>query len=141
MPDDEDNTPLHVLCADDDPDIRTITELSLSLDGNMVVDCVSDGPSVLFRLERGPKPDVVLLDALMPEMSGTEVAKAIRNMPAIADVPIIFLTAHADPGSFTALYDSGATAVIPKPFDPLVIAREIRRIVAGKAPSNGKRSG
>lgn len=129
---------LRILCADDDPDIRTITQLSLGLDGDMEIDCVSDGPSVLFRLERGPRPDVVLLDALMPEMSGTEVAKAIRSMPATADMPIIFLTAHADPGSFDALYQSGATAVIAKPFDPLFIAQQIRRIIAGDMPTNGK---
>lgn len=125
---DHKNRVLRILCADDDPDIRKITVLSLGLDADMIVESVPDGRSALKLLHSGFAPDVVLLDALMPDESGADVARAIRAEPEFDNVILVFLTALSRPQEHGPLFEAGAHAVIVKPFDPLTLAARVRQI-------------
>jgi CheY-like chemotaxis protein len=128
-----------IMCADDDEDIRTITELSLRLDPRIDVLCVPDGKSLLKELDADGIPDVILLDSLMPDLPGVEVAREIRQRPQLTNVPIIFLTAEADTARHGKFYESGASAVISKPFDPVTLVGEIERILQAEKSSKPSR--
>jgi CheY-like chemotaxis protein len=120
---------LRIFCADDDDDIRMITELSLRLDPRIEIVCVADGKTLLDELDQDGVPDVILLDSLMPKLSGVEVARQIRARPQLASVPIIFLTAEANTERHAKFYESGASAVICKPFDPIKLVAEIEKVL------------
>lgn len=125
---DRKNRVLRVLCADDDPDIRTITILSLGLDPDMIVESVPDGRSALKLIGTGFMPDVVLLDVLMADENGADSARQICAASELSGIVVIFLTAITRAEQHGALYESGATAVIVKPFDPLTLASRVRQI-------------
>ena len=71
------------------------------------------------------KPDLILLDVMMPGLSGPETLSALRELPALAGVPSVFLTAKAMPDQLEELMQYGATGVIVKPFDPMRLPRDI----------------
>jgi len=125
----EDGSRIKIMCADDDADIRTITELSLRLDSRIDVLCVHDGRSLLAELDADGVPDVILLDSLMPDLPGVEVARKIRERAELRAVPIIFITAEADPIQHRKFYGSGASAIISKPFDPITLVAEIQTVL------------
>jgi len=114
-----------VMCVEDDPDIRMIIELSLSnLGGYEVCLCASGSAALaqapLFR------PELVLLDVMMPGMSGPQTLAALRHLPVMHGVPVVFLTAKAMPDEVEDLLKYGATGVIVKPFDPVTLPQDIR---------------
>ena len=119
---------MKVLIIDDDADIRLIARLSLSRVGGMdVIEAASGAEGV--RKAGVEKPDVILLDMMMPTMDGLETLAALRSQPATAMTPVIFLTARAvadEGGRLTAL---GATGVVIKPFDPRTLSQEVRTLV------------
>jgi CheY-like chemotaxis protein len=69
---------------------------------------------------------LVLLDVMMPEMSGPETLIKLRALPAMKGVPIVFLTAKAMQDEVEALLECGATGIIVKPFDPVALPQNIR---------------
>lgn len=73
-------------------------------------------------------PDIVLLDVMMPGMDGIETLNALSRLPALSGVPMVFMTAKVQPREESALRGAGAVDVIPKPFDPLTLADEVRAI-------------
>ncbi|MCG8563004.1 MAG: response regulator, partial [Hyphomicrobiales bacterium] len=81
-------------------------------------------------LEKAPgfKPDLVLLDVMMPEMDGTETFRQLRLMPALAETPIVFMTAKAQAHEIDAYKAMGAAGVITKPFDPMTLVDDVRAI-------------
>jgi CheY-like chemotaxis protein len=72
------------------------------------------------------RPDLVLLDVMMPDMSGPETLAALRELPEMQGVPVVFITAKAMPEEVEGLLAYGATGVIVKPFDPVSLPQEIR---------------
>lgn len=123
--------PLKILYVDDDDDIRTVALMSLGLDPTIVVREASSGAAALQLLREGKwRPDVALLDVMMPDMDGPTLLGQIRELPAYAELPVIFMTARArreDLERYTAL---GARGVVTKPFDPLMLTDEIRSTLA-----------
>ena len=85
---------MKILIIDDDADIRSIARLSLSRVGGMEVIDAGSGVEGL-RKAQDEKPDVILLDMMMPTMDGLETLAALRSRPATASMPVIFLTAKA----------------------------------------------
>jgi two-component system, OmpR family, response regulator len=82
-------------------------------------------------LSEAPKPpDVILLDAMMPDMNGQTTLAEIRKLPGYSAVPVIFMTARARQADVDAYRQAGAVGVIVKPFDPLTLARQVRGLVA-----------
>jgi two-component system OmpR family response regulator len=117
-----------VLIIDDDADIRTIAGLSLSRLGGMTVIEASSGAEGLRKAEE-ERPDVILLDMMMPTMDGSETLAALRAQPATATTPVIFLTAKAVLVEVERMRDLGAAGVLIKPFDPRTLAGDVRALV------------
>jgi two-component system OmpR family response regulator len=125
-----------VLYVEDEPDIREILQLSLTLKGELQVDTCESGSAAL-QLLRAAAPDLVLLDAMMPEMDGPETLAHMRADPKIPKVPVVFVTAKALPEDVKRLTALGACGVIPKPFDPMRVADELFEIWKGIADVGG----
>jgi CheY-like chemotaxis protein len=121
---------LSVLYVDDDPDIRHIVALSLSLDPLIEARFAGSGEEALAMLATGPRPDVAVLDVMMPEMDGLTLLERMRAMPATATIPVLFMTARAREADVAAYIARGAMGVIVKPFDPLSLAAAIRERMA-----------
>jgi CheY-like chemotaxis protein len=114
-----------VMFVEDDPDIRLILEFSLgNLGGYEVLGC--PGGRAAVAQAAAFRPDLVLLDVMMPDMSGPETLAALRELPAMQGVPVVFVTAKAMPEEVERLLGHGATGVIVKPFDPVSLPEQIR---------------
>lgn len=105
-----------VLAADDDADLRSLIGLVLTAEG-YDVSLVENGRSALASAIRS-RPDLVILDLMMPGMDGIEVCRALRSELSTRTVPIIMLTAKGSPGDAVAGLRAGADDYIMKPFDP-----------------------
>lgn len=129
-----------ILLAEDEPDIQAIVGLALRSVGGFEVEICGDGPEVLDRFLSG-SPDLVVLDVMMPGMTGPEALKELRRLPGGAGIPVIFMTAKVQPGEVEQLKALGAAGVIPKPFDPMTLASQIRALwEAAQIPETPKRS-
>jgi CheY-like chemotaxis protein len=117
-----------VLLVDDEPDIRTIGSMSLRRVGKWEVRAASSGKEGL-ELATAQTPDVILLDVMMPEMDGPATLAALRAVPSLADVPVIFMTAKVQSKEIERWLALGAVGVIRKPFDPMTLPAEIRALV------------
>jgi two-component system OmpR family response regulator len=119
---------MKVLIIDDDADIRSIVRLSLShLGGMEVVEAATGAEGV--RKAQDEKPDVILLDMMMPAMDGSATLAALRAQPATATTPVIFLTAKAMRAEIDRLRALGAAGVLIKPFDPRTLPGEVRALL------------
>ncbi len=116
-----------VLC-DDDPDIRAIGEIALHSVGGWEVVCVSDGFAAL-EAARTEKPDVILLDIMMPNLDGPGTFEKLRADPQSAHIPVVFMTAKAQTHELRAYTELGAAGVIAKPFDPIALPDQIRELL------------
>lgn len=125
------SAPLKLLYVDDDPDIRTIVRMSLALDPTIVARTAQSGADAL-RIAADPewRPDILVLDVMMPEMDGVETLRALRMLPDFAATPAIFMTAKGRQEDIARYHAEGAAGVILKPFDPLQLATEIRTLAA-----------
>lgn len=113
-----------VMCVEDDADIRMILEFSLETVGGYEVCMCASGHEAVFAAQVF-KPDLILLDVMMPGLTGPETLSALRELPALAGVPSVFLTAKAMPDQLEELMQYGATGVIVKPFDPMRLPSDI----------------
>jgi CheY-like chemotaxis protein len=119
---------IKLLHVEDDGDIREIAQMSLDMSGDFeVVQCES-GEAALKAVE-GFTPDVMLLDMMMPGMTGRQTLEKMREMPHLKDVPAIFMTARAQQSEQDELREIGASEVISKPFDPMSLADQIKAII------------
>jgi CheY-like chemotaxis protein len=115
----------HILCADDDADMRMILAVALEAIGGWRVSLAADGEQVLAAA-RADRPDLILLDASMAGVDGPSALARLRADPALADVPVVFVTGHASPHQVAAFRALGAIDVIAKPFDPISLAERVR---------------
>ena len=118
-----------VLLVDDEPDIRKIGTLALERVGGLEVTQAGSGTEAL-ELAPSVAPDVTLLDVMMPDLDGPATFAKLRELPALADTPIVFLTAKVQKNEVERYLALGAKGVIKKPFDPMTLADEVRRVVA-----------
>jgi CheY-like chemotaxis protein len=121
---------MNVLLVDDEPDIRRIGKLSLTKVGKFQVTEASSGVNALELLATSSRPDVILLDVMMPVLDGPSTFARLRADPATSGIPVIFMTAKAQLHEVAAFKALGAAGVIPKPFDPMGLPAEVRRILA-----------
>ena len=117
-----------ILVADDDVDIRELVEFKLSTLGHEVV-AVSDGAAAIDACQ-AHKPDLAVLDVMMPGMSGLDAIRVIRADPALADIPVILLTARAQETDVETGFDSGADDYITKPFSPRELGLRVQALLA-----------
>jgi two-component system OmpR family response regulator len=121
-----------VLLVDDEPDIRRIGQISLEHVGQWTVVQAQSGLQAL-HLAADERPDVILLDVMMPELDGPGTFARLRENPATAGIPVIFMTAKAQPHEVASYRALGAAGVIAKPFDPMTLPAEVRTIVEALA--------
>jgi CheY-like chemotaxis protein len=117
-----------VLLVDDEPDIRTIVELTLGVEGWDV--CAARSGAEAIKLAESERPDVILLDVMMPGMDGVATFAELRESPQTRTIPVVFLTARAQTHEVGRYLNLGAAGVIIKPFDPMTLVQELRRIAA-----------
>lgn len=116
-----------ILCVDDERDILDVIYMCLNLVGGYEVLSCATGQEAIDRAATFA-PDMILLDVMMPQMNGPETLAALRRQPALASVPIIFMTARSQASEVKAYLRLGVVAVIPKPFDPMHLAAEVATI-------------
>jgi DNA-binding response OmpR family regulator len=117
-----------VLVIDDEAPIRLLCRVNLEAEGMTVLEA-PDGPSGL-EVARIERPDVVLLDVMMPGLDGWRVAELLLEDSRTAEIPIVFLTARADLRDRVRGMDVGGLDYITKPFNPVALADLVRQILA-----------
>ncbi|HET9770967.1 MAG TPA: response regulator [Acidimicrobiia bacterium] len=128
--------PATVLVVDDDPVILKLLEVNFEMEGVSVVRA-ADGAEGLERA-REVLPDIVVLDVMMPRMTGYEVAKALREDDLTAHIPIIFVTARAQSSDVERGMELGVDDYVTKPFDPLDLIARVNTLLARRAgPGDG----
>lgn len=120
-----------VLLAEDDPDIQLVARLALKKAGYRVT-AVSNGRHLLARVA-DEKPDIVILDWMMPDMDGPETCAKLRENPVTADIPIVFMTAKSQGFEIERGLALGAAGYIVKPFDALTLGEQLREMLGDKA--------
>ena len=120
---------MKVLIVDDEPDIRYLAALGLERFGGMSVREAATADEAI-AIAREDLPDVVLLDVVMPHEDGPSVLERLRQDPATAALPVIFMTANASDSDIERLTRIGALAVVAKPFDPVSLGDTIREALS-----------
>ena len=120
-----------VLCIDDDRLLLGLVKDAIETHGFEAL-TATDGPSGL-ALAKAQRPDIILVDVMMPKMSGFEVCQHLRADPKLKGIPIIIITAMADPDLKTKGLEAGANLAIPKPFNPTQIILLIKKALELKA--------
>lgn len=118
-------TKTKILVVDDEPDVVEMISLALSGEGFDVV-CAYDGLSALDMVE-AEHPDLVLLDIMMPMMSGYQVCEQLKGNQLTQHIPILCLSSATSPDVHAKSIQVGAAALIEKPFLPLDLVEHIRR--------------
>jgi DNA-binding response OmpR family regulator len=119
-----------VLVVDDQSDIRMMCRVNLALEGYDVVEA-PDGESGLLAA-RSAKPDVILLDVMMPGIDGWEVLETLKKHAATKGIPVVMLTARVQREDQIRGWTSGVADFVAKPFNPSVLIDVVRRIVSGE---------
>ncbi len=116
-----------ILYVEDEADIQKIAKLALEeVGGFEVLICASGAEAV--EKAAGFRPDMILLDIMMPGMDGPDTLEALHGLPGLKDTPAVFLTAKAMPIEVERYKKLGALDVIPKPFDPMTLADQVKEI-------------
>ncbi|SFT10674.1 Response regulator receiver domain-containing protein [Sulfitobacter marinus] len=119
---------IKILHVEDDESIREIVELALEMAGGFeVVQCHSGEDALTRSLDY--IPDVLLLDMMMPGLTGRQTLERLRERPEFVEIPAIFMTARAQPNEMDELRQIGAVDVISKPFDPITLGDQIKAVV------------
>jgi CheY-like chemotaxis protein len=120
---------LRVLYVDDEDDIREVAVFALELDPDIQVRSEASGTAGLATAASW-QPDAILLDVMMPSVDGPTMLLLLRSNDATKKIPVIFVTARAQPSEITEFIDLGARDVITKPFNPMTLAAEVRKRIA-----------
>ena len=119
-------TPLKILVADDNPTDRLLLSTIVKKEGHDVITAV-DGLDAIEKFNE-VKPQLVLLDALMPRMDGFDVAKHIKSADSDAFVPVIFMTSLSDTAGLARCLDAGGDDFISKPYSKVVLRAKINAL-------------
>ena len=119
------------MAVDDDHVIRGLLEVNLEMEGHEVITAV-DGQDALDRV-REERPDLILLDVMMPNVNGWQVAETLKNDPETRNIPIVFLSARAMEADVRKGTDLGVQAYVTKPFDPIDLMDLVNRLIAERS--------
>lgn len=124
---------MKVLLIDDEEDIRKVGRLSLEAVGHFAT-AVAASAREGFELARQDRPDLIVMDMMMPDVDGLAALSELRNIEDLKDIPVIFMTAKAQHAEIAYYIECGAIGVVKKPFDPMTLPSEINAILeqAGK---------
>ena len=122
-----------VLVVEDEPALSTLIRYNLEKEGFAVSEA-RDGEEALLQLKEA-KPDAVLLDWMLPRISGLELCRQIRRAPAWRDLPVIMLTARGEEGDRVRGLDSGADDYVVKPFSTGELIARLRAVIRRARPA------
>ncbi len=128
----------HVLVVEDEEDILQLVSYNLTRAG-FQVSCAQSGEEALEKLGAG-RPDLMVLDLMLPGISGLEVCQAVRKLDACRDLPVVMLTARGEESDIVAGLDLGADDYVTKPFSPKVLISRIKAIMR-RREQNGAEGG
>ena len=121
------NSDVKILLVDDEPDILEIVGYNLSTEGYQVI-TANNGLEGVRKAEK-ERPQLIILDVMMPEMDGIEACEKIRQLPELKDVVITFLTARGEDYSQLAGFDAGADDYITKTIKPKVLMSRVKALL------------
>jgi two-component system alkaline phosphatase synthesis response regulator PhoP/two-component system response regulator VicR len=119
-----------IMAVDDERHIVRLIQVNLERSGYQVITAF-DGPEALKKVETD-RPDVIVLDVMMPKMDGFEVLKRLQANPETRNIPVIMLTAKAQDADVFRGWSSGVSAYLTKPFNPLELITFVKRILSGR---------
>ncbi|MFZ0630716.1 MAG: response regulator [Acidobacteriaceae bacterium] len=117
-----------ILIIDDEEDIREVAALSLETVAGWDVLVAGSGAAGIAKA-RESHPDAILLDVMMPGMDGPTTFRELRAIPETSGIPVILLTAKVQAADQKRFSDLGVASVMFKPFDPLILARDIAQVL------------
>lgn len=120
-----------VLIAEDDPDIQKVIRMSLKLKGVQDVFVTENGEECLAQVATA-RPDVILLDVMMPKLDGYQTCRQLKANPETSSIPVIFLTARAQHFEAREGIEAGALGYLIKPFDPMTLHDQIVALLSKK---------
>ena len=124
---------LRILLIEDDLDIQRMVQLSLKFQGGHQVSVASGGVQGL-ALAAADKPDLILLDVMMPEMDGYETCQRLKADPETRPIPVVFLSARAQHSEIQKGKELGAIGYLVKPFDPMTLGSQLETILEDARP-------
>jgi len=116
-----------VLIVEDDPDIQMLAGMSLKDLGGLEIRTANDGQQALELLDEW-RPDLVLMDVMMPNLTGPETLEKLKANDTTSQIPVVLMTAKSERDQVVLYRAMGAAAVIVKPFEPLTLADHLRAI-------------
>ena len=116
-----------VLVVDDDPMVTRLVRINLELE-NFEVEEAWDGKTAM-RMMRDNRPDLLVLDIIMPQMDGWEILKLVREDEQLHDLPVVVLTAKVQEEDIARGWRMGADGYIVKPFNPVILADALRKVL------------
>src|SRR5579872_6475799 len=125
-----------ILVVEDEPALLTLLHYNLEQEGFKVLEA-RDGEEAMVQL-RETLPDAVLLDWMLPRLSGLEVCRQIRRAPAWRDLPVIMLTARGEEGDRVRGLNSGADDYVVKPFSPGELIARLRAVMRRAQPASAE---
>jgi DNA-binding response OmpR family regulator len=120
-----------VLVVEDDPDICDLVRFRLERAGYRVISAGDGEAGLALALEQ--RPDVAILDVMMPKLDGYEVTRRLRANPDTARLPIIMLTARAQEEDISRGFEAGADDYLKKPFSPQELRARVEAVIARRA--------
>ncbi len=117
----------HIMCVDDEEDILQVTRLSLETVGGYHVTPCKGGAGAL-EMARRIRPNLILLDVMMPGMDGPSTFRVLQTDPEVAAIPVVFMTAKVQSSEVANYIKLGAVGVVPKPFDPMTLPKQVEAL-------------
>lgn len=117
----------NILYVEDDLDIQTVAQIALEVVGGFQLKICSSGKEAISAAEK-MLPDLILLDVMMPEMDGPTTLEHLRKIQNTSQTPVVFMTAKVQASEVNYYKSLGAMGVIAKPFDPMTLAQQVRKL-------------
>jgi len=118
----------NILYVEDDADIQTVAQIALEVVGGFSLKTCSSGAQAITEVGGGFVPDLLLLDVMMPNMDGPTTLAELRKLPGTRATPVIFMTAKVQSTEMEFYKSLGAIGVIAKPFDPMELSTQVRKL-------------
>ncbi len=125
--------PQRILVADDDPIVLKFLEALLS-DAGYEISTAGDGETALEKI-REERPDLVILDLVMPYRDGFDICRTVRQSPSTRTLPIVVLSMKDKESDILRCFEAGADEFVRKPFNALELLARIRKILERRSPS------
>lgn len=113
-----------IVMIDDEKSIQVLAKMALEKIGGFEVIAYDSGPEAIDNI-LNDKPDLILLDVIMPTMDGPEVFKKLKEIDGVKDIPLFFMTGKSLDSEKDELMNLGADGIVPKPFDPMNLSKTI----------------